>query len=455
MKKITRRKFLVTSAQGAAGLGIAVGCDKREPLDDIRLPSAPTGLDGYVKYKIDGTKKAILNWDKHDYTDVTGAVSEEKILGYNIYRDEILISDSLKTDTTFIDSSYLKDDSTYYYQVNAVDNNGNESPLSNSYPIKVKPPSLIYKVTNPDVASGIDVNGDVVKTMLHKAVKEMKKESTVGKAYESLFPEEVTSSTTIAIKINCLARGGLCTHPEVVEAIIDGLGQMLDGSYPISNITVFDDRMPGHLTSAGYVLKNEENDYKVITVYGETNENDEPNWGETITIFNSAQRFCKIIDEVDYIINVPVLKDHSEAGITFALKNFFGIIDKPEAMHNNPDEENKTWCDPYVSEVYKKVADKIKLTVGDAILGVHKGGPATGPTFILSTLLVGTDPVAMDMYALSLINTERKKYTNLWEIATVPDPEYPLRADARHIITAASEGYDLGVFNKEIVEVET
>ena len=123
-------------------------------------------------------------------------------------------------------------------------------------------------------------------------------------------------------------------------------------------------------------------------------------------------------------------------------------------MHTDPSQTSKTWCDPYIAGVYNLVAEKVKLIVGDAIFAAHKGGPSTAPTFILNSLFISTDPVAMDMYALKLINDERSNYTNLYEITTELDPANPNRADARHIITAGSE-YKLGIINKEIIEVQT
>jgi hypothetical protein len=62
------------------------------------------------------------------------------------------------------------------------------------------------------------------------------------------------------------------------------------------------------------------------------------------------------------------------------------------------------------------------------------------------------DPVAMDMYALDLINAEREK-DERYIIATSPDTNFPNRADARHIVTADSSDYDLGSQNKEVIEV--
>ena len=463
MKKISRRKFIISTAKGATSLGIIAGCNKRSIVgDDIRAPSTVKGLDGYVKYEPDGSKKAMLTWNEHDLTDITGAPSEKEILGYNVYGDNqklnsALVSEITYTDENGPDNNGFEDNKTYSYYVTAVDQDGNESPAPSSekrLELLVAPPSRIYKVTRADASSGLNINTDVIKTMLHAGVKALNNEADVGKAYEALF-DELDLTTKIAIKINCLAGNGLCTHPEVVEAVIDGLCRMLNATYPKSNITVFDDRMESLMNNAGFPLKNDPGDYRVLSTYGETSKFGYKNWGETShDISGSTQRLSKIVEDIDYIINVPVLKDHSNAGITFALKNFYGIVDYPGDMHTDSSQPVNTWCDPYVAGVYTLAAEKVKLIVGDTIFAAHKGGPSTAPTFILNTILVTTDPVALDMYALKLINDERIK-KNMYEITTEQDAAYPNRADARHILTAGSKTYKLGIINKEIVEVQT
>jgi uncharacterized protein (DUF362 family) len=233
----------------------------------------------------------------------------------------------------------------------------------------------------------------------------------------------LTAEAIIGIKLNTLAGGKLSTHPALVNAIISGLQAMLGGAFPAYNIIVFDDREPYKFTGAGFTLKDLPGEYRCVTLRDA--------WSSaTYDIAGVSQKLGSRLDEMDYIINVPVLKDHNEAGITFSLKNFYGIVDKPGDMHI-------TQCDPYISEVYKLVAGKVKLIVGDCIFGAHSGGPDASPTFILNTILVGSDPVAMDVQALNLINTERAR-RNLALISLEPDGE------ARHLSTAASDTYRLG-----------
>jgi len=452
MNKINRRKFMIAAAQGAGGLGFIAGCNKRSIIgDDIRSPSAPKGLDGYVIFE-NTLKKAVLKWKAHDLTDITGAPSETTISGYNIFCDDKKLNATLITTTSFKDDkgpdgNGLVEGTRYYYDITAVDANGNESPHSNPVRVKVSPPSKIYKVTRDDVVTGTTINPDIVKTMVHAGVMALTGKSTVAEAYESLFPS-LSTATKIGIKINCLAGSGLCTHPAVVAALVDGLSQMLNATFPHYNIIVFDDRMESLMKSAGFPLKNNPGDYRVVSSFFKTPEN----WGQTYLISGSSQRISRVVEDVDHIINVPVLKDHSNAGITFALKNFYGIVDNPGEMHDQ--KPQKTWCDPYVAGVYKLAAAKTKMIVGDALFGAHKGGPSTAATFTPKTILIGADPVAMDMYALKMINDERTA-KGMYEITTEPDPANPTRADARHILTASSGSYELGTINKEIIEVQS
>lgn len=453
-KRISRRKFIISSAKGAAGLGAFAGCNRRDLLGpDVRPPSAPKGLEGYIEYDDNNNKKAILAWNKHDLTDITGAFSETEIKGFNIYRDGTKINTTPTIQTSFTDSGNLEEGSTYSYQVSAIDKDNNESNLCDPYSLKVKPPGVIYKVTNPNASSSNVIDAAAVKTMVNAGILALTEEPTLAAAFNKLLPN-ITGSTKIGIKINTLAgflNGGLCTHPEVIEAIVDGLKQT---SIAVNNIIVFDDRMESIMNGGNFTLRNSPDDYRILSTFNEIDKFGNKNWStSTISIAGVKQRFSKIVEEVDYIINVPVLKDHSSAGITFALKNFFGVIDNPGIMHTDQNNQSKTWCDPYIAVVYKYIASKIKLIIGDAIFGAERGGPSVTPRFTLNTLLFGQDPVAMDMYALDLINAEREK-DGRYKITTSPDSNYPNRADARHIVTADSSEYDLGSLNKKVIEVK-
>lgn len=92
--------------------------------------------------------------------------------------------------------------------------------------------------------------------------------------------------------------------------------------------------------------------------------------------------------------------------------------------------------------------------MGDALFGSHqRGHEQSAITFFPKSILIAADPVAMDMYALSLINEKRSTISGQHQITTEPDQADANRADARHIITASKKPYSLGATNFEIVPV--
>jgi hypothetical protein len=459
-KPVSRRKFLIESVAGAAGMGLLAGCDKRTPAGpDIRPPSAPKGLEYQLGVDAAAATVVNLSWRRHDLTDITGSKTEIGITGYNIYRDGVLIGANV-AGTSFVDSSGVTELQTYQYTLTAMDGNGNKSPNSDPLYVAIQPRSEIFQVTDASAVGGTAanpvINGDKVKTMLHAAIRQMTGKATTPAAWESLFPV-LSATTLIGIKINTLGANTVSTKPPVVDAIVDGLTQMLGGTFPAYNIIVFDDRgKDSHMKPAGFILRDEAGKYRVAsTAYNTTlhgvpvnqKEADSALWGENLTIAGIPQKLSAVIESVDYLINVPVLKDHNLAGITFSLKNFYGIVDRPQDMHAD-------MCNTHVSALYDisvngaKVKDKVRLIVGDALIGCYSGGPrpSAGPNMIPCTLVAGTDPVAMDIWALRRINKERV-LKNAPQISSAPTGE------ARHIFTASLAPYALGSTNCVVREV--
>jgi len=111
------------------------------------------------------------------------------------------------------------------------------------------------------------------------------------------------------------------------------------------------------------------------------------------------------MERVDALINIPVLKDHDLAGISGAMKNFYGAIQNPNKYHGNN-------CSPYVAELntHPLIKNKLRLNLCDATrIQVHNG-PAYFPAHALDYggLLVSRDPVALDYLGWQIIEKERK-----------------------------------------------
>lgn len=97
----------------------------------------------------------------------------------------------------------------------------------------------------------------------------------------------------------------------------------------------------------------------------------------------------------DTIINVPIPKHHSAAGLTLGMKNLMGTIQQREFIHNNLHE----------SIVDLVTLVKPTLTVIDAVRILMANGPTGGNLNDVKqtdTIAISTDIVAADSYATSL-----------------------------------------------------
>lgn len=102
----------------------------------------------------------------------------------------------------------------------------------------------------------------------------------------------------------------------------------------------------------------------------------------------------------NYIISLPVLKIHMQCHMTGALKNAFGYLDKRDRilMHLNKKDIHRG-----IAELNK--LNRPQLTILDAMeiltqaQEIRHGGHKTE----LGYLIAGTDPVALDRFAVTLL----------------------------------------------------
>jgi uncharacterized protein (DUF362 family) len=137
--------------------------------------------------------------------------------------------------------------------------------------------------------------------------------------------------------------------------------------------------------------------------------------------------------ECEMVINLPILKDHQLAGVTFSMKNMYGVVQRPFELHANG-------CNPGVADLnaIPAVRDKVRFTIGDAISSVYDGGPGFHPEHLWqpNALVVGEDRVAIDHIAWQMIERKRAE-------VGVPTLEAANRPP-RYIATAADADHKLG-----------
>jgi len=115
--------------------------------------------------------------------------------------------------------------------------------------------------------------------------------------------------------------------------------------------------------------------------------------------------FSKIATEMcDKIINVPILKN-AGSSITLCLKNLaYGAITNTGRLHKN------LWSETCAEAcAFPPLRDKVVLNIVDGIKGCFNGGPGPNPQFFTEykTVLIGTDPVAVDRIGFEIITKKR------------------------------------------------
>jgi len=239
---------------------------------------------------------------------------------------------------------------------------------------------------------GNDIRRESAGRVLNEALKRITGQSSAARAWKKLF----SPGERVGIKLSCLPGKPMSSSPGLVMSITDGL---ISAGIKPDNIFIWE-RTDRELEQAGYKISR-----KGINVFG-TDHLSNGGYSDRIEIFRSVGTcFSRIVESVDVLISVPVLKDHDIAGVSVGLKNFYGAIHNPNKFHARN-------CDPYVADLcaHPLIKNKLRLTVCDASRVQVHNGPAFYPKYArdYGGILVSTDPVALDYTGWQIIEKERK-----------------------------------------------
>jgi uncharacterized protein (DUF362 family) len=225
----------------------------------------------------------------------------------------------------------------------------------------------------------------------------------------------------IGLKMNSVGGKPIATHLTLTLAVIERLQQA--GVKP-SEIIVWECRNE-ELERSGYTVSTDRNR---VRCYG----NDVPGYEEQPVAFGTIKvNLSKILTrECEMVINLPVLKDHEQTGVTFSMKNLFGAVQRPVELHTN--KSNPAVADLNCIPV---VREKVRFTIGDAISALYQGGPQFAPESLWhpNALIVGEDRVAVDHTAWQMVERKRAE-VGLPTLAATGRPTIFLStaADAKH-----------------------
>lgn len=288
--------------------------------------------------------------------------------------------------------------------------------------------SKVVRIFNKDATdnSGAknneSLNNRIIRMMVDDAVKAYTDSRSIKDAWARVIPDETKK---VAIKVNCQTKG-IYTKSKVVHAIVDGL---LRRGVDENNIIIYD------LTDNAFELAGFKKNTGAGIKIGKISELGGFSEKKTLPSLLpwKTQHFCKVLAGegpygCDYLINVPVIKAlDGFSGVTMSLKNHFGSIDKPRALHKNI---HRNICRLNSHEL---IYNKTRLVVADGIFTLSKWNYENTRSLEFveetNTLLVSKDPVAIDTVGSNMIAKLRQE-------RGVP----PIGPDPKFIEYAAADG---------------
>lgn len=285
--------------------------------------------------------------------------------------------------------------------------------LSNYKPSPLGMPGLfpgrVIEIDEPNAIVGNRVSQPIVRRMLEHAMKEL----TGEKSEQAAWANFIEPNDMVGIKINPSGAPACCSSPEVIREIIRAV-QLV--GVPPRNILVYD-RYSYEIDVGSYqaLLPPGVRILGIQEAFTGAGPGYEPN------IYCSAEFFGEwetrsymasvVAHELTKIINVPTMKDHSASGVTGALKNLaYGTFNNVARTHRAP----YSFTNPLIGMMctVEPLRSKSVLHIMDGMRQVWHGGPLTQVQKFIDqtgTLLVATDPVAMDTVELEAIEKKRRE----------------------------------------------
>jgi len=268
------------------------------------------------------------------------------------------------------------------------------------------------------------VNQTAVNNMVDQGLINMTGQNTAANAWRSLMPN-YHQGQLVAIKVsfnNTTNDAGSTLIDGIIEpvnAIIRGLNAAGVSS---SSIVVYDSSrwLPTRFTSkslySGVQFKDSrhspwspENDSQRQVVFSK-----HPDPSKTTP---ANQRLSNVVVDAHYLINIPIVKGHGSAGLSLALKNHYGSVQKPGDLHywsSLAAPGFSTLYNPIV-EINRNthIAQKTILTIGDAIFAANDQQSRPTPWALYNnqtpkSLFFSADPVAIDCVMVDFKYMERK-----------------------------------------------
>ena len=232
----------------------------------------------------------------------------------------------------------------------------------------------------------------------------------------------------IVLKPNLVADDRSCTtKPEVIKAlaeimldagknVIIGEGSAAAANFNVVNNEIFRtrkrellDSMQKHVFDVlGYTRLAESLNIPLINLHS----------GEIVEVplknglAAKSLKIHKTLSEADLICSVPMMKTHTLATVTLAMKNFIGLYPGTEYysvrswLHDRAAEAGSSGVAYEVIDMNRII--NTGLSVIDASVAMEGNGPSAGTLVDMGLIVAGTSPLATDMVGAALMGFELK-----------------------------------------------
>ena len=271
------------------------------------------------------------------------------------------------------------------------------------------PLTRVVEAIGKKVWENDQLNEEAVSELMDQAMMKLTGRTSAKEAWRDIvLPDDI-----VGIKINPLAGPELSTHSIIVDKIVEGLYS----AGVLRKQMIIWDRFEEHLLNAGYPIRQDEGDVRTLA-------SDTDGVGYDDEVFYESEkdsvtrrenestlsRYSRIVtQQVDVLINVPVLKHHAMAGVSGCLKNLaFGSVDNTRRFHGKP-----RYCNPAIGVIleHKVLKEKLVLNIVDGLVASFDKGPTyhAESTWKYGSLFIGADPVILDVLVLQTVNQKREE----------------------------------------------
>lgn len=208
----------------------------------------------------------------------------------------------------------------------------------------------------------------------------------------------------ILIKPNMLSsrkpEEGVTTHPSIISALIEIFKdkEIIIGDSPANVSKTIEE----YWEKCGYKVLSEKYNVPLVK-FTDTKiiEIDLKNKKYKIPVTSKIENYS--------ILNVPKFKTHNLTTLTLGIKNLYGLI--PGSMKSILHSKfiNPFDFSLFLVEFYKKIEERIFLTVVDGIISMEGDGPSSGKLKNTGFIIIGERPIDVDYICCLLIDLEPER----------------------------------------------